>query len=336
MYGGTVPALCSNVEEIAPVTNPTGQVLRQAQAEVQLVRIADLVLGYSPRHEKLDEDHVQALLEVIDRLPPIIVDERTMKVLDGMHRLEASRRAARTELPAVFFSGSETEALVVAIQANIKHGKPLSRGERQAAAAALLRRCPERSDRWGGEICGLSHSTVARVRQATDAMDNGMRTGRAGRRRPVDPAPTQATLARALESRSSSVRQVAKATGVTSSTAHRAAARLRSAKASPELSLAGAATTGAESAEGAGTGSVDIDLARVPDKPETAEWLARTAVASGDIDTYLINVPLSRVYEVVDECRRRAHTWSEMADFLEKRVRAGQEDQARAGAAKGP
>ena len=94
--------------------------------------LAELVGSYSPRDIRVDEDHVLALAEVLDRLPPVVVDKRTMKVIDGVHRVEASRRLGRTEIRALFFSGSETEALVVAVQANIRHGKPLSRSERQA------------------------------------------------------------------------------------------------------------------------------------------------------------------------------------------------------------
>ena len=129
------------------------------------MRLTDLVGSYSPRDIRVDEDHVLALAEVLDRLPPVVVDERTMKVIDGVHRVEASRRMGRTEIRALLFSGSETDALVVAVQANVRHGKPLSRSERQAAAGTLLRRCPDRSDRWVAEVCGLSHSTVARIRR---------------------------------------------------------------------------------------------------------------------------------------------------------------------------
>src|SRR5579863_615904 len=95
---------------------------------VTVLRLAELSVGYSPRQVKVDEDHVAALAEVIDRLPPIVVDARSMTVIDGVHRLEASRRAGRAEIRALLFSGSETEALVVAVQSNIRHGKPLSRG----------------------------------------------------------------------------------------------------------------------------------------------------------------------------------------------------------------
>ena len=172
--------------------------------------MGDLVGSYSPRDKRVDEDHVLALAEVLDRVPPVVVDKRTMKVIDGLHRVEASRRMGRSEIRAVFFDGSETDALVVAVQANIRHGKPLSRSERQAAAGALLRRCPERSDRWLAEVCGLSHSTVARIRQAADALGPGARTGRDGRRRPVDSAAGRAAIAKALaEDPGSSFRRAA-------------------------------------------------------------------------------------------------------------------------------
>ncbi len=77
----------------------------QPRSEVRLVRLADVSVGYSPRQTKVDQDHVAMLAEVLDRLPPIVVDERTMTVIDGVHRLEASRRMGRTEVRAVLFSG---------------------------------------------------------------------------------------------------------------------------------------------------------------------------------------------------------------------------------------
>ena len=200
----------------------------QDWSEGRVVRLSDLVGSYSPRAVRVDEDHVLALAEVLDRLPPVVVDQRTMKVIDGVHRVEASRRLGRTEIRALLFSGSETEALVVAVQANVRHGKPLTRSERQAAAGNLLRRCPDRSDRWVAEVCGLSHSTVARIRKAAEALGPGVRTGRDGRRRPVDPAAGRRAIVKALaEGPASSFRQVAEAAGVAPSTVHRASAGLR-------------------------------------------------------------------------------------------------------------
>jgi ParB-like chromosome segregation protein Spo0J len=294
---------------------------------IRLVRLADLSISYSPRQTRVDQDHVAALLEVIDRLPPILVDEVTMTVIDGMHRVEAHRRAGRSEMKAVYFSGTETEALVIAIQANVKHGKPLSRAERQAAAGAVLRRCPDRSDRWVGEICGLSHSTVARLREAARAADRaegadrGTRTGRDGRRRPVDPAPGQAAVLRALADEPvTSIRRAAETAGVAPSTARRVAAALRGGQVpSPADRPPFGPGPGASQVE-AEKGGAEQSW---PNDAENSSWWARTTIVPADLSAYLGNVPLGRIYEVVDECRRRAHTWAEMADELEARARGG-------------
>ncbi len=294
----------------------------QTRAEVRLLRVADLSVGYSPRQRKVDDDHVTLLGEVIDRLPPIVVDERTMTVIDGVHRLEAARRAGRAEIKALLFSGNETEGLVVAIQANVRHGKPLSRAERQAAACALLRRSPDRSDRWVGEICGLSHSTVARLRQAAEIADRGVRTGRDGRRRPVDPSPGHTAVAKALDAGpATSIRQAAEIAGVAASTAQRVAAGLRERQMSSP-GLDGAPSLVPDPAPGPQERGEDPVPQSSAGRADTASWLERTAVGPKDFGTYLSDMPLGRVYEVADECRQRARTWSEMADALEKLARA--------------
>ncbi len=286
---------------------------------VHAVLVADLAIGYSPRHTKVDSDHVAALADVADRLPPVVVDERSMTVIDGVHRLEAYRALGRSHIPTVFFQGSDMEALVMAIQANIQHGKPLSRTERQDAARALLVRCPDRSDRWLGDVCGVSHTTVGVLRRSLSNADAQVRTGRDGRRRPVDPTPGQAAVARVMaENPTASVRQAAGAAGVAPSTVQRVAAGLaRSAK--PPLVGALAVREPAR----APSGALVADGARhpSPDGGDAVTWLARTAVSVEDLHGHLGGLPLSRVYQVADECRRRASTWAQMADALEARVR---------------
>ena len=64
-------------------------------SNVRPIPVADLQVGYSPRQSKLDNDHVASLMEMVEHLPPIVVNKRTMTVLDGVHRLEAFRRAGR-------------------------------------------------------------------------------------------------------------------------------------------------------------------------------------------------------------------------------------------------
>ena len=67
----------------------------------------------------------------------------------------------------------------------------------------------------------------------------------------------------------------------------------------------------------------DPALHSSPEGAEALTWLARTAVSVEDLHAHLGSLPLSRVYEVADECRRRARTWAQMADALEARVRRG-------------
>ena len=173
--------LTVEVDEVDEAPQPYQGLLASV---VHAVSVADLSVGYSPRQMKVDPDHVAALAEVVDRLPPVVVDGRTMTVIDGVHRLEAYRTLGRSRIPALMFRGNDMEALVIAIQANIQHGKPLSRGERQEAARALLHQCPERSDRWLGEVCGVSHTTVAVLRRS---LSGGRGEGKDGSGRPEAP-----------------------------------------------------------------------------------------------------------------------------------------------------
>jgi ParB-like chromosome segregation protein Spo0J len=59
-----------------------------------------------------------------DQFPPIVVyhDGQTNWLADGHHRVEAVRRAGRTEIVAEVRSGDRRDALLHAIQANTRHG----------------------------------------------------------------------------------------------------------------------------------------------------------------------------------------------------------------------
>jgi hypothetical protein len=49
-------------------------------------------------------------------------------------------------------------------------------------------------------------------------------------------------------------------------------------------------------------------------------WFRETSVDDADCWRYLSEVPLSRIYLVADEARRRANSWSTFAAALEDRV----------------
>ena len=51
-----------------------------------------------------------------------------------------------------------------------------------------------------------------------------------------------------------------------------------------------------------------------------ASFFERTDVSEADIESHATAVPLSKVYEVVDEARRRVLFWSNLAARLEARA----------------
>ena len=219
----------------------------------------------------------------------------------------------------MLFTGSELDALAVAVQANVKHGKPLSRAERQAAARALLCACPEQSDRWLGEICGLSHTTVGVLRRSLGKCDQQVRTGRDGRRRPVNPLRGQMAIAELVAGKPNiSIREAASAVGVAPSTVHRVVAGLT--KQGKPSSVTKAPAAG-KTAELRCALLQDPAFQASTEYANAAFWLAKTTVTVEDLTTHLASLPLSRTYEVADECRRRARAWTDIADSLETRLR---------------
>src|SRR6185437_14101732 len=164
-------------------TNPGAQ-----PGAVELVAILDLLPGESPRLEGEDKAHIAWLAETESKLPPILVDRRTMRVIDGMHRLLAASLRGCDKIEVEFFDGPPTEAFLRAVQANVTHGLPLSQADRRAAAARIVTSHPHLSDRSIGETTGLSAKTVATIRRcSTDDMPQlDVRVGKDGKARPLD------------------------------------------------------------------------------------------------------------------------------------------------------
>jgi hypothetical protein len=51
-----------------------------------------------------------------------------------------------------------------------------------------------------------------------------------------------------------------------------------------------------------------------------AEWFERTDVGP-DADDIVKSIPLGRIYEIVDEARRRSRRWNDLAERIESRAR---------------
>ncbi|HEV2345294.1 MAG TPA: ParB/RepB/Spo0J family partition protein [Actinocrinis sp.] len=201
-----------------------GRWLRGAAAGRGAVRVplSALLAGESPRLDGQDAAHIARLVEVDGPLPPILVERRTMRVIDGTHRLMAAAFKGQGTIDVEFYDGSSEDAFLLAVQANVTHGFPLSQADRRAAAARIIKTHPHLSDRAIAEVAGLGAKTVASLRRRSD--DAGppqtARMGRDGRVRPLDNAEGRRKVAELIASRpDASLREVARGAGVSPATA---------------------------------------------------------------------------------------------------------------------
>jgi ParB-like chromosome segregation protein Spo0J len=175
----------------------------------------------SPRLNGEDKAHIARLAETESPLPPILVDRRTMRVIDGMHRLMAASLQGRETIEAVFFDGSETDVFLRAVQENVAHGLPLSHADRRAAAERIVASHPHLSDRAIGHSVGLGAKTVAAIRRVSseEMPQSNARVGRDGRIRPLDGSVGRRRAAEMLTQQpDASLRDVARAAGISPAT----------------------------------------------------------------------------------------------------------------------
>lgn len=187
-----------------------------------MVPIRLLLPADSPRQVGEDAAHIRVLAESDAVLPPILVHRATMRVIDGMHRVAAARLRGYDTIEVTFFDGSEAEAFVLAVKANVTHGLPLSRPDREAAAARIIASRPRWSDRAIAAATGLAATTVATIRRRTitDDQQADVRIGRDGRVRPVDGAEGRRLASLVIAARpDTSLREIARAAGISPATA---------------------------------------------------------------------------------------------------------------------
>jgi hypothetical protein len=293
--------------------------------------------------DDVNDEHVQRLLEAEGTWPPILVWAARNLVVDGAHRLAAARRLGMHTIRATRFDGDPADAYAEAVRRNITHGLPLTLKERTAAAGRILRSSPEWSDRRISLTCGLSPRTIARLRR--DASSRGQiaesqeRVGRDGRTRPVEATEMRARIAGELAaSPGSSLRAIAARVGASPETVR----SVRRGLGGPRLPSSVSISTSVPQviALHAPRRSYDVGHERVDhttDDPNRVDWRmdrALSSCTSSDVflgwfestdvaDEWTLHaraVPLSRVYQVADEARRRARVWQQFAEALEGRV----------------
>ncbi|GAA0730833.1 ParB N-terminal domain-containing protein [Dactylosporangium roseum] len=194
--------------------------------------VTALLAADSPRLGGEDGEHIRMLAEAGDNLPPIIVHRQTMRIVDGMHRLAAAVLRGDETIEVRFFDGTDREAFVLAVRANITHGRPLSPQDRVSAVGRIIRDNPEWSDRAIASAIGLGPSTVGSIRKQIEPHDDIVRgaetrVGRDGRRRPVDNSEGRRRAAGVIrETPDLPLREVARLAGVSPTTAQDVRKRL--------------------------------------------------------------------------------------------------------------
>ena len=171
-----------------------------------------------------------SLANMEEELPPIVVHRSSMRVIDGMHRLRAALMRGSDHIQAIFFSGSEDDAFILAVRLNAAHGLPLSRADRAAAAARIIGSNPQWSDRAIASTTGLSDKTVASIRRRSCAEIPHMndRIGRDGRARPIDSSAGRIAAGKLItEKPDATLREIAMKAGISLGTARDVRERMR-------------------------------------------------------------------------------------------------------------
>jgi ParB-like chromosome segregation protein Spo0J len=196
----------------------------------EIVRLELLLSGNSPRLGGEDPRHVERLAAADTELPPVLVHRLTMRIVDGTHRVLAAQLRGDSKISVEYFDGTAFEAFVQSVRANVRHGLPLTKQDREVAAKRILEVQPQWSDRAVADVTGLSAPTVAEIRmRATDSScQSHRRIGKDGRVRPLSTAEGRRIAARIIEERpDTSLRDIARSAGISAGTARDVRKRLQ-------------------------------------------------------------------------------------------------------------
>lgn len=282
------------------------------------VPIATLSAADSPRLTGELEEHVQALAECTTELPPIVVHRPSMRVIDGMHRLQAARLRGETEIAVHFFDGDDKDVFPLAVQLNIAHGLPLSIADRTHAAARILDSHPHWSDRAIAEMAKLAPGTVSAIRRCSTVQgaQSNTRMGRDGRMRPVDGEPGRQLVSELIRSNPDApLREVAKAAGVAPSTAWRVRSTMRAGK--PAAAAAPSPPVPRDRTATLRHLKQDPSLRFTESGRTLLRWLATPAVELVNWPKVIADLPRHCSHLIADLARQNAAAWQAMADRLE-------------------
>lgn len=309
-------------------------------SSAKLIPIASLRPGDSPRLGGENRVHAQALAQSEAVLPPIVVQRSTMRVVDGMHRLRAAELRGQTEILVQFFEGDDESAFVVAVEANIAHGLPLSLADRTAAAARIVVARPDWSNRKVASVTGLAATTVGAIRQRSSdesGSNTEIRVGLDGRARPVNSADRRLLASKLIKDRpTASLREIAQAAGISPATVLDVRNRLREgrhpvperqhrmSKSMPRLDqdMSGSSRVGQITRSDR---EMLLLLKKDPSLRFTdagrglLRWLDIHTVGLDQWRRHVGNVPQHCVQKIVELARRNGNVWQHLAQYLETR-----------------
>jgi ParB-like chromosome segregation protein Spo0J len=297
-----------------------------SQRGVVSVPIILLKSGESPRLEGQDEAHVARLAEIDAPLPPILVDRMTMRVIDGMHRLMAARRAGRESIEVEFFDGTEADAYVRGVAANIAHGFPLTQADRRAAVARIIDLHPGMSDRAIAEVAGVGARTVARVRGRTGTgAQPSTRIGKDGKARPLSGVEGRVRAAEVIAAHpEKSLRDVARTAGISPATARDVRLRLKRGEAAVPESVPASVGHTAEPGPAAALDTLlrDPSLRQTENGRQLLRLLRQNAGSVRELSALVPMVPPHCVALVSQLASQLAKRWLQLSDELDDRPAA--------------
>jgi hypothetical protein len=306
------------------------------------VPVGSLLPADSPRLNGEDLEHIRMLAALDAKLPPIIVHQATMRVIDGMHRLGAAQLRNDDVIEVRFFHGSEEEAFVLAVKANIAHGRPLSLADRTTAAERIIASHPAWSDRAIAAAAGISARMVATIRHELETEGDGFnvpksRVGRDGRMRPVDNAEGRLKAVEVIRDLpQASLREIALKAGVSPATARDVRRRIQQGedpvphnrRRTEHRSRDQPASRDAERA--VQESDIDVVLQGLKSDPTLRlsesgrgllRWIAQKALRPGEWRHVSNDLPSHVTYILADVAHHCAYEWQQVANELDERLR---------------
>ncbi|WP_434587166.1 ParB/RepB/Spo0J family partition protein [Streptomyces sp. A5-4] len=302
-------------------------------ADAELVPVASLVAGDSPRLGGLSREHVEVLAQ--REIEPVLVHRDTLRVVDGMHRLQAAGLRGEELIAVRYLDGPLSEVFIHSVAANVSHGLPLTLKDRKAAARRILASHPDLSDRAIARITALSPKTVSAVRGASteEVPQSNARVGADGRSRPLDAARRrEAVRALLAEQPAATLSEIAARAGVSVSTACEIRQRVRREErgASPprtgvareagDVSWAGGAgaPAGAPREQRIETLAKDPSLRFTESGRALLRWLNKQAPDLEAGQQLMAAVPVHCAHAVADLANTYAREWQRFASALDQ------------------